>query len=192
MIKTQKVPDYVKIPVVGAGEDYIEWLHIRPESDRITILSSESDYGIPRISAIMMKDIPGLIEGLQHVYAQHLEINKPDPETPVEKEGHKIPRTKEEAIDSLFARVREDDQQYIAGLKKEDLSALHHGLGRWIRNNFGLWAEDSELVELLKDKEKGQNYPHADDVSQILIEEFARQLREKYPHAEPASPWQNF
>ena len=50
----------------------------------------------------------------------------------------------------------------------EDLISLHHGMGRWIRNNYNLWKISWEPE--LKD---GVNYSpnHPDAISQTIIEE---------------------
>ena len=54
----------------------------------------------------------------------------------------------------------------------KDIWAYHHGLGQWMRNNWGLWGE-SELKEFFKK----MGLWHADDMSGVIIQSFHRHLR---------------
>ena len=57
---------------------------------------------------------------------------------------------------------------------EEDMIQYHHGLGRWIRNNWELWA-GSRLAKYFNDI--GINHP--DDMSGIILDSYWRQLNEK-------------
>jgi hypothetical protein len=54
-------------------------------------------------------------------------------------------------------------------------SAYHHTLGRWIRNNWGLWSGESKLAEWFK----SLGIEHADDMSGIVLDSFWRHLHDK-------------
>jgi len=56
------------------------------------------------------------------------------------------PRTVAEAVDRLALVLAQAEKEAIAGMAEGDLTLLHFGLGMWIRNEFGLWQEDSELL----------------------------------------------
>lgn len=49
-----------------------------------------------------------------------------------------LPATVEQAVRALLGLVPLAEQTRIAALSEADLSSLHFGLGRWIRNYFGL------------------------------------------------------
>lgn len=78
--------------------------------------------------------------------------------------------TVQEAIVLLHGILTEDEKREIANTAREDLIAYHFSLGRWIRNSFDLWAEDSELLKAL-----GSIDP--DDASMVLMEKYWESLQ---------------
>ena len=89
-----------------------------------------------------------------------------------------IPNNLEQAIEYLDKLLQEEDKEYlfkeyILQLEKAALS-VHHSLGRWIRNNWGLWnEEDNELKANLKKL----GYEHPDDMSNYIIEQYLKHLK---------------
>lgn len=84
---------------------------------------------------------------------------------------NKIPTNLKEAINELDKIISKEDKEYL--LEHGALS-VHHSLGRWIRNTWGLWNERSELkVNMGK-----LGFIHPDDISNYIIEEFIKY--EKY------------
>lgn len=83
------------------------------------------------------------------------------------------PKNRKEAIAVLDQILPQEQKDHLKGMKKEDLIMLHHGFGTGLRNGFGLWHGDSQIV-----KDYGGGDP--DDVSMKLIEEYWATL-----HAEP-------
>lgn len=75
-------------------------------------------------------------------------------------------------------------KQLCSFSKKEDLIRLHNGLGRYIRNSYGLWMEDNPLTRagnMYVNPETGiADHPfHADQCSMRIIEriwEVARKM----------------
>ena len=51
----------------------------------------------------------------------------------------------------------------------------HHGMGMWIRNNWGLWSGDSGISKFFRDL----GIYHADDMSGIILTSFHRHLLKK-------------
>ena len=82
-----------------------------------------------------------------------------------------IPKTVDEAISTLEKILSDEDREYLL---KNGASSVHDSLGRWIRNEWGLWA-DSELKNELKKK----GFEHPDDMSNYIIEEFIKYLNNK-------------
>ena len=58
----------------------------------------------------------------------------------------KWPSTLEEAVDMLLARLSDEDEARLAAMPEEDLPSLHFSFGMGIRNDFGLWGENTALL----------------------------------------------
>lgn len=81
----------------------------------------------------------------------------------------KIPRNIEEAIAGLDSLISMEDREY---LKENGSVAVHHTLGRYIRNEWGLWT-GSELKSYLEKK----GLTHPDDMSDYIIREYIDVLK---------------
>lgn len=81
------------------------------------------------------------------------------------------PGTIDECMTALTEVLSPEDQVEFLKASANDLALYHHGLGRWIRNNWGLWEEDDEKSPLLKHM-KSLGFQHPDDMSQAIITEF--------------------
>lgn len=92
----------------------------------------------------------------------------------VRKAKKEWPRTVEEAVDRLLSLMSEEDKQSLKNTPEKDLIMFHFGLGAYIRNEFGLWQGNTEL---LKSCEKESNFVHPDDSSSIIIEALWKRLR---------------
>jgi hypothetical protein len=89
-----------------------------------------------------------------------------------EKTQEFIPQTIEEGIGIVRLKI----EQYAKDHTEEDVCcAAHFSSGMWIRNNWGLWKQDSciykELVAL--------GLWHADDMSSLIITCAVRDLKGK-------------
>lgn len=81
-----------------------------------------------------------------------------------------IPSNLQQAIEYLDKELAKWEKEYL--LENGALS-VHHSLGRWIRNNWGLWnEEDNELKVNLKKL----GYEHPDDMSNYIIEQYIEYL----------------
>lgn len=79
-----------------------------------------------------------------------------------------IPKTVNEAISTLEKILSDEDREYLL---KNGAISMHNSLGRWIRNEWGLWT-GSELKNELRKK----GFEHPDDMSNYIIEEFIKHL----------------
>ena len=84
-----------------------------------------------------------------------------------------IPKTVDEAISTLEKILSDEDREYLL---KNGAISMHDSLGRWIRNEWGLWT-GSELKDELMNMNKGLNHP--DDMSNYIIEEFIKYWNNK-------------
>ena len=84
-----------------------------------------------------------------------------------------VPKTVDEAISTLEKILSDEDREYLL---KNGAISMHDSLGRWIRNEWGLWT-GSELKDELMNMNKGLNHP--DDMSNYIIEEFVKYWNNK-------------
>ena len=82
----------------------------------------------------------------------------------------KHPRTVKEAVLRLKNGMFEKDLERIKNMKKDKLITIHYGLGKYIRNCFGLWGENQKLID-----SSGKKHP--DDASFVIIEKLWESLQ---------------
>lgn len=88
-----------------------------------------------------------------------------------EGSGIPVPKTVDEAISTLEKILSDEDREYLL---KNGAISMHDSLGRWIRNEWGLWT-GSELKNELEKK----GLEHPDDMSNYIIEEFIKHWNNK-------------
>ena len=83
-----------------------------------------------------------------------------------------IPKTLEEAYTGLDDLLTVEDRAFIQQARDPEriVIRLHHTLGRYLRNEWGLWA-GSALSKLLQ-----QDYGilHPDDMSHFILTQYSR------------------
>ena len=84
-----------------------------------------------------------------------------------------IPKTLEECY--LFLEKLEDITDWLNESEESAIASSHHGIGQWIRNNWGLWTESSDLYKWFKINEIN----HPDDMSGIILRSFYRYKNNK-------------
>jgi hypothetical protein len=89
------------------------------------------------------------------------------------------PRTVDEAVDALIAELPLKNKTAIANLEDEELIYLHPTLGRYIREKFSLWYENSELLKTCREFMEVDSL-NADDASAIIITRLWRRLKETH------------
>jgi hypothetical protein len=65
----------------------------------------------------------------------------------------------------LDKKLSKEQKNDIKNTPVNDLSKFHMGLGMWIRNDFQLWAKDTEIKQIFFNV----NRFHPDDMSSIII-----------------------
>jgi len=94
--------------------------------------------------------------------------------------ARQLPTTHEEAVAHLVGTMSKEDKQKVRSTTKEDLIKFHFGWGMGIRNDFGLWGKNSELLQSCARK-KGQEQIHPDAASMLIIEGVWEALQAKSP-----------
>ncbi len=82
------------------------------------------------------------------------------------------PKTISEAVDILMHILSKEDLDKLKSMSEDDLIDLHFGLGNWIRNEFGLWNENYELMQDCRAKNQ-------DDASSVIIKALWDKLKKK-------------
>lgn len=85
------------------------------------------------------------------------------------------PTTLDEAIAAFAKILNNGEVAQVVSMAEDDLITLHHGLGTFIRNNWGLWDENSPLYNHMR----SLGFLHADDMSMSLIREFWNRANKK-------------
>jgi len=75
------------------------------------------------------------------------------------------PTTVKDAAERVAEQLDADSKERLQSTKKEDLISYHFGLGTGIRNDFGLWRGNGELLKSCGDGE----FVHPDSCSMIII-----------------------
>ncbi|HEY7326615.1 MAG TPA: DUF6794 domain-containing protein [Gemmataceae bacterium] len=87
------------------------------------------------------------------------------------------PRTVEAAVARMLSALTAEQRELVRETAFPDLIRFHDNLGRWIRNQFGLWRGNKELMEAC-------GLPHPDDCSMVIIEACWRRLRSELERSE--------
>ena len=86
----------------------------------------------------------------------------------------KIPETLDEAVYEMMKMIRMEDQKRIQEGKLDAVSGGHMGVGRHIRNSWGLWSGSK-----LRDWFFERGIQHAKDMSGIILKKFQAVLRQE-------------
>jgi hypothetical protein len=74
------------------------------------------------------------------------------------------PRTIDEAVDRILAKLTDVQKDELRKAPASDLDSLHFGLGAAIRNEFGLWAGNTDLLAAC-----GSPDMHPDAASSVIV-----------------------
>ena len=85
-----------------------------------------------------------------------------------------IPKDLEDCFVELKNILNREDMAEVTIGKEENMVSYHHGLGRYLRNKWGLWGE-SRFAKWFNI----QGIKHADDMSSIILNSFWRYLNSK-------------
>jgi len=85
-----------------------------------------------------------------------------------------FPKTVDAAVRTLRGLVASDELEKITLLVEDDLVTLHFGLGQWVRNYFGLWEGNPDLINATGAED-------ADGASGVIIRALWLELRAELP-----------
>ena len=91
----------------------------------------------------------------------------------------KPPKTVDQAVERLISELSFKDKSTIANMVEVELSVLHKTTGEYIRNEFGLWAGNKDLMTSCCFFAKRDKVSE-DEASSIIIKELWKRLRETH------------
>ena len=97
----------------------------------------------------------------------------------MDEKSKALPKTVEQAVNITLSGLSLQEKTVIANMQKDNLADLHFSLGRFIRNEFKLLADNKDLMEsccLLS----GKQDLHVDDASTIIIESLWERLQDTH------------
>lgn len=117
---------------------------------------------------------------LQHIpwpgiYGRYLVVvSQPAPKAyvPTEVERAAWPKTLDQAVTRLIEGMNDADRKMLGETKKEDLILFHQGWGTGIRNEFGLWRGNTNLLADCQAE-------HPDDASMAIIKAVWERLQKQ-------------
>ena len=86
------------------------------------------------------------------------------------------PTSVDAAVDDILSSLSAEHKQILLNTPKENLIRFHHGWGTGIRNYYGLWRGNNEL---LRDACDGE-LCHPDEASMVIIERVWEAVQEEY------------
>ncbi len=90
------------------------------------------------------------------------------------KTKKKWPKTVDEAVERLMAEISEEDKKTLMNTPERELIQYHFGLGMYIRNEFGLWQGNTDLLESCCG---GGYYQEPDEASSVIIKALWERLK---------------
>lgn len=82
------------------------------------------------------------------------------------------PKSLKEAVETLKILLRQEELDQIASKSEMELWEYHFGLGLFIRNGFGLWGGNKELL-----RDCGSTRMHPDNASGVIISALWKDLQ---------------
>ena len=100
-------------------------------------------------------------------------------ENVVAMRGIGMPKTVGDAVKSLIANMPLKFKIDLSKMNEGELINLHFTFGVFIRNQFGLWDENTDLLNDCR-KLSGITFMHPDDSAAFIIEELWKRLRKTH------------
>ena len=95
------------------------------------------------------------------------------------KQSAPLPKTVDEAVKRLTSEMTLKDKTIIANMTETELSLLHANLGEYIRNEFGLWSNNQDLMASCRFFARKEKI-HEHEASSIIIRELWKRLMETH------------
>ncbi len=174
-----------KLTMALAGKHNRPWLHIDLDIKRGFVAANEIKSWI-QLDGIQVLNVAGsraskdpdihddverLLKAVHQLF--FIDTKRRDLSKPM------YPRTVDEAVDKLVSELPLKDRMKISGMDEVDIHLLYMTLGLYIRNNYGLWLENGQLIRDCRFIAKDRSLD-ADGASAVIIRELSKKLRETH------------
>lgn len=91
---------------------------------------------------------------------------------------HPIPSNLHECLctlDIIISQSKNVDVHFFKNMTEKECVANTQNLGKWLRNNWGLWKKESKLYSYFNN----MGLWHADDMSSLIITSYHRHINDK-------------
>jgi len=91
----------------------------------------------------------------------------------MKEEEYPIPKNLNECfgiLDKIFNESETDKNWFKSANEEDVLGELHHGIGMWIRNKWGLWKKESDMYNYFNK----MGLWHADNMSSVILKSYHR------------------
>ena len=120
-----------------------------------------------------------ILEQVIKILADEDENSSVDFSPDTKRKPLKPPKTVDQAVERLINELSLKDKTTLSNLAEDELINLHINLGEYIRNEFGLWSGNDDLMSSCCTIAKMDKI-HEDTASTIIIEELWNSLRETH------------
>ena len=124
-------------------------------------------------------DVVIILEQVIKILADEDEKSNVDFSPDTKRKPAKLPKTVDQAVDRLIDELSLKDRTTLGNLAEDELINLHINLGEYIRNEFGLWSGNDDLMSSCCTIAKTDKI-HEDTASTIIIEALWERLRETH------------
>ena len=99
----------------------------------------------------------------------------PEPHQPPDLSRFATPANLDECFHALEEGLPQYELDEMRNGSKDDMIRYHHGLGMWMRNNWGLWRGEGPLYEYMAEL----GLVHPDDMSGLILDTFWLHLNQQ-------------
>jgi hypothetical protein len=158
--------------LVRSGEDY---LGLRQPADRVRLFIDRCDRHMSQLVPEVWAPIATSLfmsseSGLSNISAEldRTGVTKAVDDVEVQDVYLQIfgdrdwPRTLEAAVEQLLSRMSDADRKVVRDTAEDELGGFHFGWAMGIRNEFGMWLGNADLLEACGN-------PHPDSASMVIV-----------------------
>jgi hypothetical protein len=124
-------------------------------------------------------DVVIILEQVIKILADEDEKSSVDFNPDTKRKQSELPKNVDQAVERLIDELSLKDRTTISNMDEGELINLHHSLGEYIRNEFGLWSGNDDLMSSCCKIAKVDKI-HEDTASTIIIEALWERLRESH------------
>ena len=149
----------------GAAQQITKWI----EDDQIDVLNVAG----PRDSEdpSIYREVRALLNTVYHLAVAEKDV--------VAMYGHGMPKTVESAVERLSVNMPLKAKADLARQSEGDLMKLHFTYGSFLRNQFGLWANNIDLLDDCR-KVSGKTVMPPEEASLVIIRELWKRLKKTH------------